>query len=152
MDKELKKVFNLFQESIINIHSEVGKILNQSQLDITISKEQYQTLKIIKETPMCSYSYIATKQGVFKTAISNRINKLRHLNLIEIAQGEDKREKSVSPTQKGFVLVNKIEDLIYERFNKTLSSQFSHDEIVTFVNQLQKANNLITGKEDIEHV
>nr|WP_263315015.1 MarR family transcriptional regulator [Mammaliicoccus sp. Marseille-Q6498] len=151
MDNELKKAFNLFQESIINIHSEVAKILNNSGLDEVISKEQYQTLKIIKESPKCTYGYIASKQGVFKTAISNRINKLKHLNLISIQQGEDKREKSVLLTEKGLSLVKRTEDIIYETFNSKLSSHFSEQEIITFVQQLQKANDLITGKDDVKH-
>ncbi|GGI41103.1 MarR family winged helix-turn-helix transcriptional regulator [Mammaliicoccus stepanovicii] len=152
MDNELKKVFNLFQESIVNIHSEVAKILSNSGLDEVISKEQYQTLKIVKESPGSTFSYIASKQGVFKTAISNRINKLMKLNLISIQQGEDKREKSVLLTEKGISVVNRTEDIIYETFNKKLSPHFSEEEIITFVKQLQKANDLITGKDNVNHV
>ncbi|WP_256681922.1 MarR family winged helix-turn-helix transcriptional regulator [Mammaliicoccus fleurettii] len=152
IEHELKKAFNLFQESIINIHSEVGKILNNTGLDEVISKEQYQTLKIIKDFPKCTYGFIATKQGVFKTAISNRINKLKNLELISIEQGEDKREKSVLLTEKGMKLVIRTEDIIYETFNRKLSSHFSDHEIITFVKQLEKANNLITGKDDAKHV
>lgn len=152
MEEELKKAFNLFQESIINIHSEVAKILNNSGLDEVVSKEQYQTLKIIKDFPRCKYSFIAAKQGVFKTAISNRINKLKHLDLIAIQQGEDKREKSVLLTDKGLELVKRTEDVIYETFNRKLSSHFSNEEIITFVKQLEKANKLITGKDNVNHV
>lgn len=152
MEEELKKAFNLFQESIINIHSEVAKILNNSGLDEVVSKEQYQTLKIIKDFPRCTYSFIAAKQGVFKTAISNRINKLKHLDLIAVQQGEDKREKSVLLTDKGLELVKRTEDVIYETFNRKLSSHFSNEEIITFVKQLEKANKLITGKDNVNHV
>ncbi|WP_301421147.1 MarR family winged helix-turn-helix transcriptional regulator [Mammaliicoccus lentus] len=151
-NNELKKAFNLFQESIVNIHSEVAKILNKSGLDEVISKEQFQTLKIIKESPKCTFSFIAQRQGVFKTAISNRINKLKHLDLISIQQGEDKREKSVLLTEKGLSLVSRTEDIIYETFSHKLSSHFSDQEIITFVKQLQKANNLITGKDNAKHV
>ena len=151
-NNELKKAFNLFQESIVNIHSEVAKILNKSGLDEVISKEQFQTLKIIKESPKCTFSFIAQRQGVFKTAISNRINKLKHLDLISIQQGEDKREKSVLLTEKGLFLVSRTEDIIYETFSRKLSSHFSDQEIITFVKQLQKANNLITGKDNAKHV
>ena len=152
MEEELKRAFNLFQESIVNIHSEVAKILNNSGVDEVISKEQYQTLRIIKESPRCTYSFIAAKQGVFKTAISNRINKLKKLELILIQQGEDKREKSVLLTEKGFELVSRTENIIYETFNRKLSSHFSNEEIITFVKQLEKANNLITGKDNVNHV
>ena len=151
-NNELKKAFNLFQESIVNIHSEVAKILNKSGLDEVISKEQFQTLKIIKESPKCTLSFIAQRQGVFKTAISNRINKLKHLDLISIQQGEDKREKSVLLTEKGLSLVSRTEDIIYETFSRKLSSHFSDQEIITFVKQLQKANNLITGKDNAKYV
>lgn len=152
MEEDLKRAFNLFHESIINIHSEVAKILNNSGLDEVISKEQYQTLKIIKDFPKCTYSFIASKQGVFKTAISNRINKLKNLDLISIQQGEDKREKSVLLTEKGLKLVNRTEDIIYETFNRKLSAHFSDQEIITFVKQLEKANNLITRKDNVKHV
>src|SRR5699024_12204042 len=75
-----------------------------------------------KESPKCTVSLIAQRQGGFKTAISNRINKLKHLDLISIQQGEDKREKSVLLTEKGLSLVSRTEDIIYETFSRKLSS------------------------------
>ncbi|CPO31290.1 Uncharacterised protein [Staphylococcus aureus] len=74
------------------------------------------------------------------------------MNLISIQQGEDKREKSVLLTEKGISVVNRTEDIIYETFNKKLSPHFSEEEIITFVKQLQKANDLITGKDNVNHV
>ena len=55
-------------------------------------------------------------------------------------------------TDKGFELVKRTEDVIYETFNRKLSSHFSNDEIITFVKQLEKANKLITGKDNVNHV
>ncbi|UTI84540.1 hypothetical protein NIT60_08995 [Mammaliicoccus sciuri] len=77
---------------------------------------------------------------------------MKNQDLIAIQQGEDKREKSVMLTDKGFELVKRTEDVIYETFNRKLSSHFSNDEIITFVKQLEKANKLITGKDNVNHV
>src|SRR5699024_12338718 len=105
-----------------------------------------------KESPKCTVSLIAQRQGGFKTAISNRINKLKHLDLISIQQGEDKRVKYVLLTEKGVSLVSGNEDIIYETCSCKLSSHFSDQEIITFVKQLQKANKPITGKDNAKHV
>ncbi|MFU1767788.1 hypothetical protein ACM3BN_01070 [Mammaliicoccus sciuri] len=55
-------------------------------------------------------------------------------------------------TDKGLELVKRTEDVIYETFNRKLSSHFSNEEIITFVKQLEKANKLITGKDNVNHV
>ncbi|TDL30999.1 MarR family transcriptional regulator [Jeotgalibacillus sp. S-D1] len=143
MSKDISQAFVQFSEAIWNINAYVAEIIAQNEELNQYSSQQLQTLRIIKEHPDISQSEIAAIQGVFKTAISNRIKKLELGGLIAISSGRDRREKSVKITDKGLHLMNTSEKVIYGHLNDLLSSEFSNEEIVTFTKQLHRINQLL---------
>ncbi|PPA69022.1 MarR family transcriptional regulator [Jeotgalibacillus proteolyticus] len=143
MSKEMTKAFIQFSEAIWSINAYVGGIMAQDAELKPYSTQQLQTLRIINEHPDISQGEIAAIQGVFKTAISNRIKKLEQNSLIIIDSGRDKRERSVKITEKGIKLIEKSEAIIFGHLNELLHTEFSDEEIVTFTRQLDRINSLL---------
>ena len=150
MTQELREVYVKFSEAIWGINTCVVRIVAENQDLNQYSEQQLQTLRVIKQHPNISQIEIASYQGVFKTAISNRIRKLEQDGLVFIRPDKDMRKKVVSLTSKGMQLMETAEKAIYGKLNELLGSEFSKEEILTFVGQLDRAVHCLNSKKEVE--
>lgn len=150
MSEELRKAYSKFGEAILEINAYVAHIVDEHEGLNRYSPQQLQTLRIIKENPAISQNEIAAIQGVFKTAISNRIKKLEQDGLIAIHSDQDMRKRAVSITQKGIGLLSTSENAIYENLNELLGAEFTSEEILTFTQQLDKVVLSLKKKKETE--
>ncbi|MCA0969233.1 winged helix-turn-helix transcriptional regulator [Halobacillus litoralis] len=143
MSEQLRQSFSKFREAMWVINDYVVKVLAEHEALNRYSQQQLETLRIIRENPNISQNKIATTQGVFKTAISNRIKKLQEDGLITINAGEDMRKKSISLTGKGTELMETAEEVVYQNLDQLLEGHFSQEEVMEFSQQLDKIVQLI---------
>lgn len=149
MSKELRKAYSKFGDAILEINAYVAQIVDKHEELNRYSPQQLQTLRIINENPAISQNKIAEIQGVFKTAISNRIKRLEQDCLITIHSDQDMRKRAISITQKGLELLGISENAIYENLNELLEEKFTNEEILTFTRQLDEiVHSLKKRKED----
>jgi len=146
MSEELRESFAKFSEAMWVINDYVEKILQEDETLSRYSKQQIETLRIIHKNPNISQKEISSIQGVFKTAISNRIRKLEQDGLIVINSDKDMRRKSVSLTSDGLKIVKLAEEMIFENLNSLLEDDFSKGEVIHFTEQLEKIVTLLKSK------
>lgn len=146
MSEELRKSFSKFREAMWVINDYVVKILEEEEVLKGYSQQQFETLRIIKENPNISQNAIASTQGVFKTAISNRIKKLERDGLIAIEPGEDMRKKSISLTSEGMNILETAEEVVYTKLNQLLENHFTNEEVIYFTQQLDKTVQLLKNE------
>ncbi|WP_082233044.1 MarR family winged helix-turn-helix transcriptional regulator [Halobacillus massiliensis] len=143
MSKELREAYVKFNEAMWGINTYVAQILSSHETLSRYSQQQMETLRIIKQNPKISQNEIAAIQGVFKTAISNRIKKLKEDGLIHITSDKDQRKKSVSLTQEGMQLLDLSEEVVYGKLNELFEDHFSKEEVIYFTKQLDEAAKLL---------
>ncbi len=148
MSQELFTAYSKFSEAILEVNAYVANVFTTHEELKAYSPQQLQTLRIIKKNPAISQSEIADIQGVFKTAISNRIKKLEQDGLIAILTNQDLRKKSISITQKGTDLLIVSETVIFENLNDLLAERFTSDEIIQFTSQLDEIVNSLKTEKD----
>ena len=148
MSQELFTAYSKFSEAILEVNAYVANVFTTHEELKAYSPQQLQTLRIIKKNPAISQSKIADIQGVFKTAISNRIKKLEQDGLIAILTNQDLRKKSISITQKGTDLLMVSETVIFENLNDLLAERFTSDEIIQFTSQLDEIVNSLKTEKD----
>lgn len=148
MSQELFTAYSKFSEAILEVNAYVANVFTTHEELKAYSPQQLQTLRIIKKNPAISQSEIADIQGVFKTAISNRIKKLEQDGLIAILTNQDLRKKSISITQKGTDLLMVSETVIFENLNDLLAERFTSDEIIQFTSQLDEIVNFLRTEKD----
>ncbi|SDI29611.1 DNA-binding transcriptional regulator, MarR family [Alteribacillus persepolensis] len=139
MSQELHDVYVKFREAIWRINAYVGQIVSEHEELSQYSEQQLQTLRVIKQHPNISQNDIAAFQGVYKTAISNRIKKLEQDGLVFIRADEDMRKKVVSLSSKGLQLIEQADKVIYGKLDELLGPVFTEEEIFAVVRQLDKA-------------
>ncbi|MDE4085672.1 winged helix-turn-helix transcriptional regulator [Planococcus maritimus] len=148
MSQELFTAYSKFSEAILEVNAYVANVFTTHEELKAYSPQQLQTLRIIKKNPAISQSEIADIQGVFKTAISNRIKKLEQDGLIAILTNQDLRKKAISITQKGTDLLMVSETVIFENLNDLLAERFTSDEIIQFTSQLDEIVNFLRTEKD----
>lgn len=148
MHSDLRSVYVLFSEAMWEINGYVAKRIAEDEELSHFSKEQMETLRIIRRHPNISLGEIAKNQGVFKTAISNRIKKLADSELITIAADKDMRKRSVNLTKQGEALSLKAEDAVFSSLHQLFDQQFSKEEIMMFTDKLNKAVNILKEEKN----
>jgi MarR family transcriptional regulator, teicoplanin-associated locus regulator len=149
MNNDLRSIYILFSEAMWEINAYVAKRMEEEEELAHFSKEQMETLRIIRKHPNISQGEIAKNQGVFKTAISNRIKKLEQSQLITIAADKDNRKRTVNLTNKGEALSLKAEDAVFGSLHQLFDEQFTEEEIKFFTAKLNKTVNILKeGKND----
>ena len=148
MAQELFTAYSKFSEAILEVNAYVADVFANHEKLKAYSTQQLQTLRIIKKNPSISQSEIADIQGVFKTAISNRIRKLEQDGLIAILTNQDLRKKAISITQKGTELLVVSETVIFENLNDLLAERFTGDEIIKFTSQLDEIVHCLKMEKD----
>ena len=148
MSRELFTAYSKFSEAILEVNAYVADVFANHEKLKAYSPQQLQTLRIIKKNPSISQSEIADIQGVFKTAISNRIKKLEQDGLIAILTNQDLRKKAISITQKGTELLVVSETVIFENLNDLLAERFTGDEIIKFTSQLDEIVHCLKMEKD----
>ncbi|TGB04874.1 MarR family winged helix-turn-helix transcriptional regulator [Halobacillus salinus] len=143
MSEELRTSFAKFREAMWVINDYIVRVMAEEEALKGYSQQQLETLRIIRENPNISQNTIASTQGVFKTAISNRIKKLEADGLVVIQPGEDMRKKSISLTEKGMNLLDKAEDVVYSKLDQLLENHFTKEEVIYFTKQLDKTVQLL---------
>lgn len=138
MSQELFVAYAKFSEAILEVNAYVADVFGSHEQLQAYSPQQLQTLRIINKNPAISQNEIAEIQGVFKTAISNRIRKLEKDGLIAIRADQDLRKKAISITQKGNELLKLSETVIFESLDELLGERFTSEEILGFTSQLDE--------------
>ncbi len=150
MSKELYTAYAKFSEAILEVNAYVSDVFGDNEQLKPYSPQQLQTLRIINKYRIISQTEIAQIQGVFKTAISNRIKKLEQDGLITIVSDQDLRKKAVSITPKGSELLKVSESAIYENLNQLLGERFTSEEIITFTAQLDEIVDCLKKEKSAE--
>ncbi|MDN5709319.1 MAG: winged helix-turn-helix transcriptional regulator [Planococcus sp. (in: firmicutes)] len=148
MSQELFTAYSKFSEAILEVNVYVADVFASHKVLKAYSPQQLQTLRIIKKNSAISQSEIADIQGVFKTAISNRIKKLEQDGLIAILTNQDLRKKAISITQKGTELLTVSETVIFDSLNELLAERFTSDEIIKFTSQLDEIVQCLKMEKD----
>src|SRR5699024_6738466 len=117
---------------------EIIEMVNESSLTNLLSREQIEAMRIIQTKGQVTINELAGLQNIFKTAASKRIGKLEEMGYVQTAYSNNKRIKLVQLSLEGQTLLKQATAAMIESVKNRLVDQFSLDEIVDFVNQLER--------------
>jgi MarR family transcriptional regulator, teicoplanin-associated locus regulator len=115
-----------------------------------ISGEQLDLLNILKKKGPCSPGSLSVWQGVHKSAISNRLNKLLNKGLVQWEESpsvSDKRSKLIKLTALGEKTVREIDDASFNLIEGLLSD-IEDEKIDTFIEIFTTVKEKLKGKGD----
>lgn len=142
MDKRIQEAVDLFQQVLIYGTERVLRSV-EDPLWNEYSPEQMQVLNIIAKEGAMTAGRIATLQGVHKSAVSNRLKKLKDRELLHVLQSEDKREKLLDLTDKGREVVKHSNQVLHGYIEKLLINQVDDQEIEQFLTTFRKLKEIM---------
>jgi len=142
MDKRIQEAVNLFQQVLIYGTERVLRSV-EDPLWNEYSPEQMQVLNIIAKEGAMTAGRIATLQGVHKSAVSNRLKKLKDRELLYVQQSDDKREKLLNLTDKGRKAVEHSNKVLNSYIEKLLINQVDDQEIEQFLMTFRKLKEIM---------
>ncbi|MGC9651942.1 MarR family winged helix-turn-helix transcriptional regulator [Staphylococcus warneri] len=81
MNKNTLKQFNEIHLAFIELSKQINEVLEEQNIDI--SREQMGVFKLLMENKKMSMKDIAYRQGVYKTAITKRIKKMKDKGFVK---------------------------------------------------------------------
>jgi DNA-binding MarR family transcriptional regulator len=142
MDKRIKEAVSLFEEVLIYGTERVIRSVDDP-LWREYSPEQIQVLKLIHKEGEITSGRLAVLQGVHKSAISNRLKKLKEKELVDTKPSGDKREKILVLTQLGESVIKRSDEVLHEYIGKLMSNQVDDQEIDQFLVMFRKISKIM---------
>ncbi len=91
---------------------------------------------------------MAQKQGVHKSAVSNRLKKLVEKGLVTSRRGQDQRERLIELTPEGKRLVEEVDGAVYRYVESLIDGEVDEIEIEQFVRTFRKIKQLLRIGEE----
>ena len=142
MDKRIQEAVSLFEEVLIYGTERVIRSVDDP-LWREYSPEQIQVLKLIHKEGEITSGRLAILQGVHKSAISNRLKKLKEKKLVDTKSSGDKREKILVLTSQGETVIKRSDEVLNEYIGKLLSNQVNDQEIDQFLVMFRKLSKIM---------
>ena len=142
MDKRIKEAVSLFEEVLIYGTERVIRSVDDP-LWKEYSPEQIQVMKLIHKEGEITSGRLAILQGVHKSAISNRLKKLKEKELVETKSSGDKREKIIMLTEQGQAVIKRSDEVLHEYIGKLMSNQVDDQEIDQFLVTFRKLREIL---------
>jgi DNA-binding MarR family transcriptional regulator len=142
MDKRIIEAISLFEEVLIYGTERVIRSVDDP-LWREYSPEQIQVLKLIHKEGEITPGRLAILQGVHKSAISNRLKKLKEKELVDTKPSGDKREKILVLTQQGEAVIKRSDEVLHEYIGKLMSNQVDDQEIDQFLVTFRKLRKIL---------
>ena len=142
MDKRIQEAVSLFEEVLIYGTERVIRSVDDP-LWREYSPEQIQVLKLIHKEGEITSGRLAILQGVHKSAISNRLKKLKEKELVDTKSSGDKREKILVLTPQGESVIKRSDEVLNEYIGKLLSNQVNDQEIDQFLVMFRKLSKIM---------
>lgn len=101
------------------LSDEINKILEQHQLNYSL----WQVMYISNETQGITSNEIAQYLKISKPSITKRVHALVALNILELSESDDKREKKLHLSTEGIKTFNQCSQAI-DQYEKLLLSTF----------------------------
>lgn len=112
------------------------------------SREQLQLLKLLEQFGPIQAGQLAVKQGVHKSAVSNRLKKLVEKQLVVSRRGQDQRERLIELTVAGHHIVEQADMAVYHYVESLLDGKIDEAEIEQFVRTFRKIKELLRIREE----
>ena len=112
------------------------------------SREQLQLLKLLDQFGPTLAGQLAQKQGVHKSAVSNRLKKLVEKELVTSRRGQDQRERLIALTPEGKRLVEEVDAAVYRYVESLIDGEVDEIEIEQFVRTFRKIKQLLRIGEE----
>jgi len=142
LDKRIQEAVSLFEEVLIYGTERVIRSVDDP-LWREYSPEQIQVLKLIHKEGEITSGRLAILQGVHKSAISNRLKKLKEKELVDTKSSGDKREKILVLTPQGESVIKRSDEVLNEYIGKLLSNQVNDQEIDQFLVMFRKLSKIM---------
>lgn len=142
MDKRIIEAISLFEEVLIYGTERVIRSVDDP-LWKEYSPEQIQVLKLIHKEGEITSGRLAILQGVHKSAISNRLKKLKEKELVDTKSSGDKREKILVLTPQGKSVIKRSDEVLHEYIGKLMSNQVDDQEIDQFLVMFRKISKIM---------
>ena len=142
MDKRIQEAVSLFEEVLIYGTERVIRSVDDP-LWREYSPEQIQVLKLIHKEGEITSGRLAILQGVHKSAISNRLKKLKEKELVDTKPSGDKREKILVLTLEGETVIKRSDEVLYEYIENLMSNQVNDQEIDQFLVMFRKLSKIM---------
>ena len=142
MDKRIIEAISLFEEVLIYGTERVIRSVDDP-LWKEFSPEQIQLMKLINKEGEITSGRLAILQGVHKSAISNRLKKLKEKELVETKSSGDKREKIIMLTEQGQAVIKRSDEVLHEYIGKLMSNQVDDQEIDQFLVTFRKLREIL---------
>ena len=142
MDKRIIEAISLFEEVLIYGTERVIRSVDDP-LWKEFSPEQIQVMKLINKEGEITSGRLAILQGVHKSAISNRLKKLKEKELVDTKSSGDKREKIIMLTEQGQEVIKRSDEVLHEYIGKLMSNQVDDQEIDQFLVTFRKLREIL---------
>jgi len=142
LDKRIIEAISLFEEVLIYGTERVIRSVDDP-LWKEYSPEQIQVMKLIHKEGEITSGRLAILQGVHKSAISNRLKKLKEKELVETKSSSDKREKIIMLTEQGQAVIKRSDEVLHEYIGKLMSNQVDDQEIDQFLVTFRKLREIL---------
>ena len=139
MNKNTLKQLNEIHLAFIELSKQINEVLEEQNIDI--SREQMGVFKLLMENKKMSMKDIAYRQGVYKTAITKRIKKMKDKGFVKKVNSVDKREKLISLTSEGYEFYQNRQELLYKDLEKKLD--LSEDNLENIINHMYEIKSII---------
>ncbi|MBL3398846.1 MarR family transcriptional regulator [Staphylococcus pasteuri] len=141
---QLEQSINQFHVVMMHINKEIDDMVKETGLGDVLSREQIEALRMIQANGSMTVGELATQQNIFKTAASKRINKLQDKGYVAQAPSDNKRIKLITLTDDGEKLISEVTSKIANALKSRLNNEFSEQELIDFVNQLDKLEQVLS--------
>jgi len=142
LDKRIIEAISLFEEVLIYGTERVIRSVDDP-LWKEFSPEQIQVMKLINKEGEITSGRLAILQGVHKSAISNRLKKLKEKELVDTKSSGDKREKIIMLTEQGQEVIKRSDEVLHEYIGKLMSNQVDDQEIDQFLVTFRKLREIL---------
>lgn len=146
----LLRAIEMFERVMVTSTEHLMKEMNadSNTLFQELTKEQHALLKYVYMKGNVSPGDLAKFQGIQKSTLSNRLNKLISGEYLVYGQNslDDKRYRSLQMTEKGKAIVEKNKEKSFQVFQELFEDVGNTDEIETFIKLLTKIQKQIDTK------
>ncbi|TCI36583.1 MULTISPECIES: MarR family winged helix-turn-helix transcriptional regulator [unclassified Exiguobacterium] len=147
MKELMREAVQLFEEVMFHGAEHVIEAM-EGDVWREYSREQLQLLKLLEQFGPIQAGQLAMKQGVHKSAVSNRLKKLVEKQLVVSRRGQDQRERLIELTAAGHHVVEQADTAVYHYVESLLDGKIDETEIEQFVRTFRKIKELLRIGEE----
>ncbi|QDP39626.1 MarR family winged helix-turn-helix transcriptional regulator [Radiobacillus deserti] len=134
---ELHELIELYTSTMNEVNRRVNVIMND-EVHQELTTDQFATLRFLAKHEPTTSTEIANEFSIGKSAVTAQVNRLFERELLERERDEqDRRIVYLRLTSKGRALVEEGTEKLYDVLGDILT-QFSQEEVTSFVQSLQK--------------